>query len=160
MHNQQGQVDGQCQKKPDSNTFTQQRKATESGKKSELPKHSRQQTRATPAGRTAEATSFPTKSENDRITVVVGDSIIKNLQGRKLAKAVGHWVVVKAFPAATIHDMKSHIIPTVERCPDQICLHIGTNDLKSKEPHVVADAIVDLAREIEIPVMPKLFYLK
>ena len=32
----------------------------------------------------------PTKSENDRITAVVGDSIIKNLQGRKLAKAVGH----------------------------------------------------------------------
>jgi len=67
---------------------TQQRKATETRKKSELPKHSKQQ--ATPAGRTAEATSFPTKSENDRITVVVGDSIIKNLQGRKLAKAVGH----------------------------------------------------------------------
>ena len=62
---------------------------------------------------------------------------------------MGHRVVVKAFPGATIHDMKSHIIPTVERCPDQICLHIGTNDLKSKEPNVVADAIVDLAREIE-----------
>ena len=145
--NQQGQGNGQCQKKP--NTVTQQRKATETGKKSEHPKQSKQRTRATPAGRTAEATSFPTKSENDRITIVVGDSIIKNLQGRKLAKALGHRVVVKAFPGATIHDMKSHIIPTVERCPDQICLHIGTNDLKSKEPNVVADAIVDLAREIE-----------
>ena len=100
-------------------TVTQQRKAPESGKKSELPKHSRQQTRATPAGRTAEATSFPTKSENDRITVVVGDSIIKNLQGRKLAKTVGHRVVVKPFPGTTIHDMKSHIIATVEKCPDQ-----------------------------------------
>ncbi|CAH3140907.1 unnamed protein product, partial [Porites evermanni] len=145
--NQQGQGIGQCQKKP--NTVTQQRKATETEKKSEHFKQSKQQTRATPAGRTAEATSFPTKSENDRITVVVGDSIMKNLQGRKLAKAVGHRVVVKAFPGATIHDMKSHIILTVERCPDQICLHIGTNDLKSKEPNVAADAIVDLAREIE-----------
>ena len=86
--NQQGQGNGQCQKKP--NTVTQQRKATETGKKSELPKHSKQQTRAMPARRTAEATSFPTKSENDRITAVVGDSIIKNLQGRKLAKAVEH----------------------------------------------------------------------
>ena len=134
---------------------TQQRKAPESGKKSELPKHSKQQTRATPSGRTAEATSFPTKSENDRITVVVGDSIIKNLQGRKLAKTVGHRVVVKPFPGTTqtlgttIHNMKSHIIATVEKCPDLICLHIGTNDLKSKEPNLVADAIVDLAREIE-----------
>ena len=128
------------EKKP--NTVTQQRKATETGKKSEHPKHTKQQTRAMPAGRNAEATSVPTKSEKDRITVAVGDSIIKNLQGRKLAKAIGHWVVVKAFPGATIHDMKSHIIPTVERCPDQICLHIGTNDLRSKEPNVVADGIV------------------
>ena len=102
--NQQGQGNGQCQKKP--NTVTQQRKATETGKKSEHPKQSKQRTRATPAGRTAEATSFPTKSENDRITVVLGDSIIKNFQGKKLAKAVGHRVVVKPFPGATIHDMK------------------------------------------------------
>ena len=88
LHNQQGQGNGQCQKKPNSNTVTQQRKATETGKKSELPKHFKQQ--AGPARRTAEATSFPTKSENDRIAEVVGDFIIKNLQGRKLAKAVGH----------------------------------------------------------------------
>ena len=149
LHNQQGEGNGQIQKKPHSNTVTQQRKATETGKKSELPKHSKQQTRATPAGRTAEATPFPTKSENDRITVVVGDSIFKYLQGRKLAKAVGHRVVVKPFTGATIHDMKSHIIPTIEKSPDQICLHINTNDLKSKEPNMVADAIVDLVREIE-----------
>ena len=147
LHNQQGQ--GQGQKKSNSNRVTQQRRATETGKKSEHPKHSKQQTRTTPAGRTAEATSSSTKSDNDRITVVVGDSIIKNLQGRKLGKAVGHRVVVKPFPGATIRDMKSHIIPTIEKSPDQICLHIGTNDLKSKEPNMVADAIVDLAREIE-----------
>ena len=55
--NQQGQGNSQCQKKP--NTVTQQRKATKTGKKSEHPKHSKQQTRATPAGRTAEPTSFP-----------------------------------------------------------------------------------------------------
>ena len=55
--NQQGQGNGQCQKKP--NTVTQQQKTTETGKKSELPKHSKQQTRAMPARRTAEATSFP-----------------------------------------------------------------------------------------------------
>ena len=135
--NQQGQAqgNGHCQKKP--NTVTQQRKATETGKKSEHPKHSKQQTRAKPGRRTAEVTSFPTKSENDRITVVLGDPIIKNLQGRKLAKAVGHQVLVKAFAGATIHDMKCHIIPTVERRPDQICMHIGRNDLKSKEPNVV-----------------------
>ena len=85
--NQQGQGNGQCQKKP--NTVTQQRKATETGKKSEHPKQSEQQTRATPAGRTAEATSFPTKSENDRITVVVGDSIIKICKGESWPRLRG-----------------------------------------------------------------------
>ena len=56
---------------------------------------------------------------------------------------------MKPFSGATVHDMKSHIIPTIEKSPDQICLHIGTNDLRSSEPNMVADAIVDLAREIE-----------
>ena len=151
LHNQQlqGQDQGQSQKKSNSNRVTQQRKSTETGKKSEHPEHFKRRTKTTLGGRTSEATSSPTKTEDDRITVVVGDSIIKNLQGRKLGKAVGHWVVVKPFPGATIHDMKSHIIPTIEKSPDQICLHIGTNDLRFKEPNMVADAIVDLAREIE-----------
>lgn len=57
---------------------------------------------------------------------------------------MGHWVVVKPFPRATIHDMKSQL-KTIEKSPDQICLHIGTNDPTSSEPNVVAEAIVDLA---------------
>ena len=134
-------------KESNSNGVTQQRKTSETGKKSERPKHFKQQARATPAGRSAETTS--SKSENDRIIVVLADSVIKNLQGRKLGRAVGHRVVVKLFPGATIHDLKSHVIPTIEKSPDQTCLHIGTNDLRRKKPNMVADAIVDLAREIE-----------
>lgn len=37
----------------------------------------------------------------------------------------------------------------MERNPDQILLHIGTNDLKTSKPNVVADGIVDLAMKIE-----------
>ena len=33
--------------------------------------------------------------------------------------------------------------------PDQVVLHVGTNDLKQKEPRHVADSIVGLARQIE-----------
>ena len=42
---------------------------------------------------------------NERTTVIVGDSIKKNVQGIKLAKTVGHRIVVKPFPGATIRDM-------------------------------------------------------
>ncbi|XP_068757466.1 uncharacterized protein [Montipora capricornis] len=90
------------------------------------------------------------KTNDDRTTVIVGDSIIKNVQGIKLAKAVGHRVVVKPFPGATIRDMRSHVVPTIEKKPDQICPHVGTNDLKSSTPNDVADAIIELAREVEV----------
>ena len=45
--------------------------------------------------------------------------------------------------------MLSHVVPTIEKAPDQICLHVGINDLKSSTPNDVADAIIDLAREVE-----------
>lgn len=89
------------------------------------------------------------KINNERTTVVVGDSIIKNIQGIKLAKCVGHRVVVKPFPGATIRDMRSHVVPTIDKSPDQICLLVGANDLKSSTPSDVADSIVDLARAVE-----------
>ena len=89
------------------------------------------------------------KTNDDRTKVIVGDSIIKNVQGIKLAKTVGHRAVVKPFPGATICDMRSHVVPTIEETPDQICLHVSTNDLKSSTPNDVADAIIELAREVE-----------
>ena len=45
--------------------------------------------------------------------------------------------------------MKDYLKPLLELKPDRVILHIGTNDLKSKEPKQVADAIVDLARQVE-----------
>ena len=45
--------------------------------------------------------------------------------------------------------MKSYIQPTIDNAPDRICLHIGTNDLKSKAPNDIANAIVDLAKTIQ-----------
>ncbi|CAH3032029.1 unnamed protein product, partial [Porites evermanni] len=43
--------------------------------------------------------------------------------------------------------MRSHVVPTIES-PDQICLHVGTNALKSSAPSDVADGIIDLAKEV------------
>ena len=59
---------------------------------------------------------------------------------------MGHRVVTKPFPDATIRDMPSHVVPTIEP-PDQVCLHAGTNDLKSSTSSDAADGIIDLAIE-------------
>ena len=78
-------------------------------------------------------------------------AMIKNIQGTQLGKAVGHRVVVKSFSSATTKAMKDDLKPNLELMPDQIILHVGTNDLKQKEPQQVAASIVDLARQIENP---------
>ena len=82
-------------------------------------------------------------------TLLIGDSMIKNVQGTKLGEAVGHRVVVKSFSGATTKAMKDYLKPNLELSPDQVVLHVGTNDLKQKAPRHLADSIVDLARQIE-----------
>ena len=88
-------------------------------------------------------------SANESTTLLIGDSMIKNIQGTRLGKAVGHRVVVKSFSGATTKAMKDYLKPNLELSPDQVILHVGTNDLKSKEPQQVAGSVVDLARQIE-----------
>lgn len=59
--------------------------------------------------------------------------ILRFLQGirlsYKVAIAVGHRVVIKTFPVATIRNKRSHVVPTIEKSFD--FLHVRTNDLKS-----------------------------
>ena len=82
-------------------------------------------------------------------TVIVGDSIIRNIQGWQLGKEVGHRVVVKSFAGATTSDMSHYVKPTLDKKPDQIILHAGNNDIGKLSPSEIADNIVNLAREIE-----------
>ena len=58
-------------------------------------------------------------------------------------------MVVKSFSGAATKAMKDYLKPNLELSPDQVILHVGTNDLKSKEPQQVAGSVVDLARQIE-----------
>ena len=62
-------------------------------------------------------------------TLLIGDSMIKNIQGTKLGEAVGHRVVVKWFSGATTKAMKDYLKPNLELPPDQVILDVGTNDL-------------------------------
>ena len=85
-------------------------------------------------------------------TVINGDSMIKRVHGWKIARKVGHRVVVKAFPGATTSDMEHYMKPALAKDPQRFILHMGTNDLKSNlrpNPNQIADSILDLARMIE-----------
>lgn len=114
-------------------------KSNKNSKRNKLNSTSIKTTRRTNSGDT------PTGPQS---TVLIGDSIVKNIQGWNLGKEAGHRVLVKAFPGARMADMKHYIKPTLNHNPAEIIIHCGTNDLKEMEPKEVAEGIVDLAREV------------
>ena len=82
-------------------------------------------------------------------TVILGDSIVKNVYGNAITKWVKHrkHVVVKHFSGAKIDDMKHYVKPMQEKQPAQIIVHIGTNDLSSnKNSDKIADEIVNFTK--------------
>ena len=64
------------------------------------------------------------------VTVILRDSIVKNVKGWKLSDGKNK-VVVKHFSGAKTKDMKFYIIPTFEQNPVTIIIHSGTINLKS-----------------------------
>ena len=92
--------------------------------------------------------SDKSQSPKKKVTAVLGDSIIKNLQGWRLSDDNNH-VVVKSFAGANCTDMEDYLKPVVRKEPENIILHVGTNDLnKSASPDQIAQGIINLGIQI------------
>ena len=68
----------------------------------------------------------------------------KNIQADKLGRSTNDRVTSKSFSGAKCKDMKHYIMPTLEKKPDEIILHVGTNDLKSSSAKTIVKDIVVL----------------
>ena len=92
-------------------------------------------------------TSQNKASANQKKTLTVGDSIVKNIEGWRLNKRMKFSVAVKSIPGATTKGEKHHIKGCLEdNSPDSIMLHVGTNNLKNKESaEGIANDIMDVA---------------
>ena len=113
---------------------SQRKGAKKKAKKSKQPTKDRLNTgKNSPGGTTKEpqrsseeeSIDNSNKRTKTKVTVILGDSIVKNIQGHKLGKAVGHRVVVKPFPGATNEDMRHYIKPTLDKSPDRFCYTLG-----------------------------------
>ena len=84
---------------------------------------------------------------NRKKTLIVGDSIVKNIERWRLDKRMKSSVAVKSIPVATTKGIKHHIKGCLEdNSCDSIILHVGTNNLKNKESvEDIADDIMDVA---------------
>ena len=82
------------------------------------------------------------------VTVILGDSIIKDVKGWELTDD-SNKAVVKSFRGDTTSQMKWHVKQTTEQNPKNIILHCGTNDINGEsDPQNIAEEIVELAKPI------------
>ena len=58
-------------------------------------------------------------------------------------------VQVNSFSGANIEDMKDFFTSIIRRKPDEIILHVGTNNLQKDSPCMTANNILKLAQKIE-----------
>ena len=81
--------------------------------------------------------SDPSNNPEKKSIYVIGDSMIKNLQGYKMSKR--NKIEVKSISGANSDDLKDYIKPTLKKKPDAIIIHIGTNDIQNNNIDTLAN---------------------
>ena len=93
----------------------------------------------------------PVKSNRDKLAFILGDSIVKDVDGYLLTKGLSPNkkinVKVRPFLSAETIDIKGYTKPTKRDFnPDLYILHVGTNDLSLNDtPEVIPSHIIDTA---------------
>ena len=89
-------------------------------------------------------------NKNKQKVFILGDSIVKHIQGWEITKELDNKqkVYVRQFSGSKVSCMKDYVKPSIrENNPDHIIFHAGTNDVPSeKTPQVITQSIVDLAK--------------
>ena len=70
--------------------------------------------------------STTTQSQHGRTTLIVGNSILSGLKESKMSQKM--LIEVRTVPGATIQDMKFFVVPHLKKKPDNIIIHVGTNN--------------------------------
>ena len=102
--------------------------------------------------RSLEGTQQNKQKKKKATTMIIGDSIVTFVDGKQMHRSLqrSQNVLVKSFPGATTSHMKHHIVPCMERKPDHVVLHVGCNDIRSKDaPSAIASRIVELASDVQ-----------
>ena len=99
-------------------------------------------------------TSTNKQKQNRETAFIIGDSIVKEIDGYLLTNSVNHKYIVKVRPflsAKTIDIL--HYIKATKRDfnPDVYLLHVGTNDLSSnKYPEQISMDILNLVNSLKL----------
>ena len=87
-------------------------------------------------------------SPDHKLIFVAGDSIIQHVKGWELTTNEKH-VAVKSFSGARIADMEDYLRSLLRKGPDEIILHVGTNNIRDESLRSVAEGIVIVMTRIQ-----------
>ena len=76
------------------------------------------------------------------INLIVDDSMWPGIDKRRISKR-DRKVKIKNFPGATIDDMYDYVKPMLKKCPDNIILHVGTNNTVNESSKEVLGKLLD-----------------
>ena len=79
--------------------------------------------------------------------LITGDSMISVVDEKRLSKKDP--VKVCPFPRASANYMHHYLRSLLQKCPDTIILHVGTNNCGSESSHVVLHKILNLETFIQ-----------
>ena len=92
-------------------------------------------------------------TEKQKTAYILGDSMVKKLNGYLLTKKVRHkfFVKVRPFTGAKVSGMVDHVKPTIrDDKPDHVILHTETYDLRSeKTARQIARSITEVAMPLK-----------
>ena len=79
--------------------------------------------------------------------MILGDSIVKRIQGQKLGRKVKQNVIMRLFPETKLDCMSYYAMSLVSGNPDRIIIHCGTNNLKMDESaETIAEKTIGLTK--------------
>ena len=89
----------------------------------------------------------PNRTPRRRHIAVIGDSMTKLINGRKLSKSCK--VTLHSFPGATIQDLEDYVEPILKRKPNHIIIHAGTNNLHRDNPQTIKEKMSNVVSGIK-----------
>ncbi len=80
---------------------------------------------------------------------VLGDSMLKHINARRIQQGMENKVVIKTFPGAGVEEMNHYVKLTLLTTPNlnKLILHVGTNDLQRKTPDELLTHVQVLAQK-------------
>ena len=106
----------------------------------------------TPRRTSQEDRSSSQTQNKTRTTIICGDSMVKNIKSWKLKRSCnrGERIFVNSFLGANVHEMRTYCKTSIEKKPDCLIIHCGTNELKTNKSDVeISTEIISLAKSIE-----------